>query len=82
MEADNRAANFYLALYWAQALSKADASFQGMADDLEQNAEKILGELNGCQGNAVDIGGYFHPDMTKLRAAMTPSGTMNALLAI
>jgi len=53
-----------------------------MADDLEQNAEKILGELNGCQGNAVDIGGYFHPDMTKLRAAMTPSGTMNALLAI
>jgi monomeric isocitrate dehydrogenase len=27
MEADNRAANFYLALYWAQALSKADASF-------------------------------------------------------
>jgi isocitrate dehydrogenase len=53
-----------------------------MADDLEKNAEKILEELNGCQGNAVDIGGYFHPDMTKLRAAMTPSGTMNALLAI
>ena len=53
-----------------------------MADDLEKNAEKILEELNGCQGNAVDIGSYFHPDMTKLRAAMTPSGTMNALLAI
>lgn len=47
-EPDNRAANFYLALYWAQALAKADASFASMAESLESSTDKILEELNGC----------------------------------
>jgi len=79
---DNRAANFYLALYWGQSLAKADASFAPLAESLESNSEKILEELNTCQGPAVDIGGYFHPDMQKVVAAMRPSATMNALMTI
>lgn len=79
---DNRAANFYLALYWGQSLAKADASFAPLAESLESNSEKILEELNTCQGPAVDIGGYFHPDMEKVVAAMRPSATMNALMTI
>jgi len=81
-EPDNRAANFYLALYWAQALAKADASFAPMAESLEVNSEKILEELNNVQGKPVDLGGYFHPDMEKVIAAMRPSATMNTLMTI
>jgi len=79
---DNRSANFYLALYWGQSLAKADASFAPLAESLESNSAKILEELNTCQGPAVDIGGYFHPDMEKVVAAMRPSATMNALMTI
>jgi len=71
-----------LALYWAQALAKADASFAPLAESLEVNSEKILEELNSCQGSPVDLGGYFHPDMDKVIAAMRPSPTMNNLMTI
>jgi isocitrate dehydrogenase len=30
-EPDNRAANYYLALYWAEALAKTDKEFVGIA---------------------------------------------------
>jgi isocitrate dehydrogenase len=81
-EPDNRAANYYLALYWAEALAKTDTEFVGIAKELRDNEATIVGELNGCQGNAVDIGGYFHMDLTKLRAAMQPSATFNKILAL
>jgi isocitrate dehydrogenase len=53
-----------------------------MAESLEGAQEKILEELNNCQGKPVDLGGYFHPDMEKVKAAMRPSATMNALMTI
>lgn len=79
---DNRAANFFLAQYWACELAKADSSFAAMSKSLDDASEKILEELNSCQGPAVDIGGYYHPDMSKLCAAMQPSATMNDLMKI
>jgi isocitrate dehydrogenase len=33
------------------------------------------------QGSAVDIGGYYQPDLVKLDAIMRPSKTLNAVLA-
>lgn len=81
-EPDNRASNYYLALYWAEALAKMDKEFIGIAKDLRDNEAKIVGELNGCQGSAVDIGGYFHTNLPKLRAAMQPSPTFNRILAL
>ncbi|MEY2982683.1 MAG: hypothetical protein RL562_2910, partial [Planctomycetota bacterium] len=41
----------------------------------------ILDELNGAQGQAMDIGGYYHPDPSRADAAMRPSAALNAILA-
>jgi len=85
-EIDNRGSHFYLAMYWAEALAAqsddADlkAKFTAVAKTLAENEDKIIGELNGAQGKAVEIGGYYHPDMAKVSAAMRPSATLNAAL--
>jgi isocitrate dehydrogenase len=85
-ELDNRGSHFYLALYWAQALAaqSADAVLQGrfrsLAEQLTRNEARIVDELNAAQGNAVDIGGYYHPDRGKCAAAMRPSPTFNSFL--
>ena len=83
-ELDNRGSHFYLAMYWAQALAGQDddaelkATFAPVAKALTENEEKIIGELNGAQGKAVDIHGYYHPDIALLSKAMRPSATFNA----
>ena len=85
-ELDNRGSHFYLALYWAEALAAQDKDpelksvFQGLADTLASNEQTIVAELNQAQGAAVDIGGYFQPDETKVAAAMRPSATLNAAI--
>jgi isocitrate dehydrogenase len=48
---------------------------------LEENEEKIIGELVAVQGKPVDLGGYYHPDLAKVGAAMRPSATFNSALA-
>ena len=74
-------------MYWAQALAAqtADAElaarFAPLAQALAANEAKIVEELIAVQGHAVDIGGYYKPDMGKLAAAMRPSATLNAALA-
>jgi len=86
-ELDNRGSHFYLALYWAQALadqsddSELAAQFKPLADELAKNEEKIVEELNAVQGESVDIGGYYRPDLEKVTAAMRPSQTFNDVLA-
>ncbi|MDE2605503.1 MAG: NADP-dependent isocitrate dehydrogenase [Burkholderiales bacterium] len=84
---DNRGSQFYLTLYWAQALAeqKEDAElaarFAPLAKTLAANEEKIVAELNAAQGKPVDIGGYYFPDRSKVSAVMRPSVTFNAALA-
>jgi isocitrate dehydrogenase len=86
-ELDNRGSQFYLAMYWAQALAaqtedkELQAHFAPMANKLAENEEKIIGELNAAQGKSVDIGGYFKPDTKKLEAVMRPSATLNAIIS-
>lgn len=86
-ELDNRGSHFYLALYWAQALAAQNddaelkAHFTPVAKALAENEQKIVGELNAVQGNAVDIGGYYHADPAKVAAIMRPSATLNGVLA-
>ncbi len=86
-ELDNRGSHFYLALYWAQALAAQDkdvelkARFTPLAEALTANEAKIVDELNAVQGVAMDIGGYYRPDLAKAQAAMRPSETLNAALA-
>lgn len=86
-ELDNRGSHFYLALYWAQALSEQDddselkAQFSTLAVALADNEAKILDELNGVQGQATDLGGYYYPRVALCEKIMRPSETFNALIA-
>jgi isocitrate dehydrogenase len=84
---DNRGSQFYLTLYWAQALAeqKEDADlakrFAPLAKALAENEKKIVDELNAVQGKPADIGGYYFPDRQKVTALMRPSETFNKALA-
>ncbi|HEY9094675.1 MAG TPA: NADP-dependent isocitrate dehydrogenase, partial [Hydrogenophaga sp.] len=84
---DNRGSQFYLAMYWAQALAAQtdDAElakqFAPLAKQLTDNEAKIVKELADVQGKPVDIGGYYWPDLTKLDQIMRPSTTLNTVLA-
>ncbi|MDP1543414.1 MAG: NADP-dependent isocitrate dehydrogenase [Polycyclovorans sp.] len=86
-ELDNRGSQFYLALYWAQALAEQtedlqlQAHFKPLAKTLAENEDTILRELAEVQGKPVDIGGYYLPDPEKMAAVMRPSATFNQALA-
>ena len=83
---DNRGSQFYLALYWAQALvaqtedAELAAKFAPLAKALADNEQKIVAELSEVQGKPVDIGGYYKADAEKCKAVMRPSSTFNAIL--
>lgn len=85
-ELDNRGSHYYLATYWAQALaSQSDdaelaAEFAPIAQALTAQEEKIVAELNGAQGAAGDLGGYYAPVFEKASALMRPSETLNAII--
>merc|ERR1712196_693888 len=77
---DNRGSAFYIALYWAEAMAKVDPSFTELAEQLAKNEETIAKELIDCQGEKVDLGGYWMPDPEKVSKAMRPSATLNKIL--
>ncbi len=85
-ELDNRGSHFYLALYWAKALSEQDddaalkAQFSDLYTQLEANETKIVEELNSAQGAEVDISGYYFPKDELANNAMRPSQTFNQLI--
>ena len=84
---DTRGSHFYLAMYWAQALAAQTADkelaahFAPIAKALTDNEATIVAELNGAQGGAQDIGGYYRPDFDKLSSVMRPSTTLNKALS-
>jgi len=85
-ELDNRGSQFYLAMYWAEALAaqtedkELQAYFAPLAKTLQANEQKIVDEFKAVQGKPVDIGGYFVMDTEKCKAVMRPSATFNAAL--
>ncbi|OLL74036.1 Isocitrate dehydrogenase [NADP], Monomeric isocitrate dehydrogenase [NADP] [Pseudonocardia sp. Ae168_Ps1] len=85
-ELDNRGSHFYVAWYWAQALAEQTedpelaAVFAPLAKALGEQEETILGELNGAQGDPVDLGGYYYVDRAKADSVMRPSATLNAAI--
>jgi isocitrate dehydrogenase len=84
---DNRGSHYYLARYWAEELAAQSddpelaAAMKDTARRLAEGEDTIVGELAAVQGHPVDIGGYYRPDVTKVSAVMTPSTTLNAVLA-
>jgi isocitrate dehydrogenase len=85
---DNRGSHFYLAMYWAQALSEQNEDqairnqFTRIRAELEANESIIIDDMISCQGRPVDMGGYFQPDPEKVRSAMCPSAVFNAILTL
>ena len=85
-ELDTRGSHFYLSLCWAKALANQNKDMQlknrfvDVAKELEVNEQTIVDELITCQGNPVDMGGYFMPEQVKVSAAMRPSETFNRII--
>ena len=86
-EHDNRGSHFVIAKYWAEALANQNddadlkAHFTPIAEQLSSNEDKIVAELLAAQGDAVDLGGYYHQDPAKTLVAMRPSATLNAIIS-
>ncbi len=84
---DNRGSQFYLAMYWAQALAaqtedkELQTHFAVLAKALTEKEQTIVAELSAVQGQPVDIGGYYMADAAKVKVVMRPSTTLNAVLA-
>ncbi len=84
-EPDNKASHFFLAQYWAEALSNGENAalaekFAPVAAALKENETKILAELQAAEGKVQKIGGYYRADDAKSEAAMRPSTTLNAII--
>jgi isocitrate dehydrogenase len=85
-ELDNRGSHFYLALYWADEIAKQvectelQGTFKELSKKLRDNEKTITDELISCQGDKVDIGGYYRPNAEIVEKAMRPSKTLNSLL--
>lgn len=85
-ELDNRGSHYFLAQYWAKALADQNEDtelkeiFTPVASNLVENEAKIVEELNNAQGGAVDMGGYYHPNLELVAKAMRPSATFNSVI--
>ena len=67
-------------MWWAEAVARSFPSFKALASKLKESEDVIVKEMTDCQGKAVDIGGYWLPDVEKCTLAMQPSATFNALI--
>ncbi len=85
-ELDNRGSNFYLSMYWAEAIAAQNKNaelketFSKVAADMKANEAKIVAELNDAQGKPMNIGGYYLPNEELANKAMRPSVTLNAII--
>ncbi len=85
-ELDNRGSHYYLAYYWAEALSlqtedeELRTRFIPVAKAFETHENEIINALNEIQGQPVDLGGYYYPDHEKIQAAMRPIQAFNSIL--
>lgn len=85
-ELDTRGSHFYLAMYWAEALSNQDKDkelktiFTNVSREMEGKESDITHELIAAQGSEQHIGGYYKPDAELVSKAMRPSATLNSIL--
>jgi isocitrate dehydrogenase len=57
------------------------AKFKLVFEQLSQSEDAIVAELRDAQGGAVDIGGYYHPDSSKVSSVMRPSSLLNGIIS-
>ncbi len=86
-ELDNRGSHFYVALYWAEALAQQEIDeelairFTKTAKMLSDAEHAIVPGLIDCQGQPLDIGGYYQPDPALAAEAMRPSESLNEVFS-
>lgn len=85
-ELDNRGSHFYLALFWAEALTEQSkdsdlkSEFANIYKTLKEQENNIVNELNKVQGKPVSINGYYQPDDQLLNSVMRPSKLFNSII--
>ena len=85
-EIDNRGSHFFLALHWAEALANQQkqeslaTEFLPIANSLKENQQKIYAELTSCQGEKMNVQGYYHPNEELVNKMMRPSAIFNEIL--
>ena len=86
-ELDNRGSHFYIAMWWAQAMAEQTEDrelaqlFEPLATELAAAQDTILQDLLDCQGQPMDIGGYYYPDPALAASSMRPSTTFNKIIS-
>ena len=85
-EIDNRISHFYLAMYWAEELSRqaSDQSlkiiFSKLFKTLKNNKVEIIKQLSVTQGKKQNIDGYYFPDYKLVSSSMRPSKLFNKII--
>ena len=86
-ELDNRGSHFYIAMWWAQAMAEQTQDrelaqlFEPLANELAAAQDTTLQDLLDCQGQPMDIGGYYYPDPALAASSMRPSATFNNIIS-
>ena len=85
-EIDNRGSHFYLALYWAEHLSKQNENielkdeFEVVYNLLSENENKIINEIDSTQGVKVNLEGYYNTNDGITEKIMRPSHSFNEII--
>ena len=83
---DNRGSHFYIAYFWAEALSLQEKDlelaniFKNIYNDFKSQEKLINKELIDSQGKSQDLKGYYLMDEKSAKSAMCPSESLNKLL--
>ena len=83
---DNRGSHFYIAYFWAEALSLQEKDlelaniFKNIYNDFKSQEKLINKELIDSQGKSQDLKGYYLMDEKIAKSAMCPSESLNKLL--
>ena len=85
-EIDNRGSHFYLALYWAEHLSKQNENielkdeFEIVYNLLSKNENQIINEIDSTQGVKVNLEGYYNTNNDITEKIMRPSHSFNEII--
>ena len=83
---DNRGSHFYIAYYWAEALSNQEQDkelsniFKKLYANFNSKEDIIIEELINSQGLKQDLDGYYLLDKDLVNRAMRPSVTLNKII--
>ena len=85
-EIDSRGSHFYLALYWAEHLSKQNENielkdeFEMVYNLLSKNENQIINEIDSTQGVKVNLEGYYNTNNDIAEKIMRPSHSFNEII--